>query len=249
MIADPLFYLAAIPAVILVGLSKGGFSGVGSLALPVMALAISPVEGAAILLPLMLFQDAVGAWAFRRDWDGGILAVMLPGAAAGTLLGYLLVRHVSVDAVLFALGFISLLFALHRLWVERHGAIVAPSTSPGWVGALFGLLSGFASQIALAGGPPFQMWVAPRRLPPAVLAGTTALFFAAINWMKVPAFAALGQFSGSGLLTSATLLPVALASTMAGVWLVRRIDPTRFYRLIYMLMAAVGLRLMWSALA
>lgn len=249
MIAGPAFYLAAIPAVILVGLSKGGFSGVGSLALPIIALAISPVEGAAILLPLMLFQDAVGAWAFRRDWDGWILAMMLPGAAIGTLLGYLLMRHVSVDAVLFALGLISLLFAVHRLWVERHGAILAPSTSPGWVGALFGMLSGFTSQIALAGGPPFQMWVTPRRLPPAVLAGTTALFFAIINWMKVPAFLALGQFSWRSLTTSATLLPVALASTLAGVWLVRRIDPARFYRLIYLLMAVVGIRLMWSALA
>lgn len=249
MTADPYFYLAAIPAVVLVGLSKGGFSGVGSLALPILALAISPVEGAAILLPLMLFQDAVGAWAFRREWDRWILAMMLPGAAAGTLLGYLLMRHVSVDAVLFALGFIAFMFAAHRLWIERHGAILAPSTSPGWVGTCFGALSGFASQIALAGGPPFQMWVARRRLAPAVLAGTTSLFFAAINWMKVPAYLALGQFTRDHLLASATLLPVALLSTLAGVWLVRRIDPARFYRLIYLLMALVGLRLMWSGLA
>lgn len=197
----------------------------------------------------MLVQDAVGVWAFRRDWDGWVLKMMLPGAALGTWLGYMLARHVSIDAVLFVLGLISLLFALHRLWVERHGAILAPSNSPGWVGTLFGSLSGFASQIALAGGPPFQMWVAPRRLDPAVLAGTSALFFAVINWMKVPAFAALGQFTWPDLLTSAALLPVALVSTLAGVWLVRRIDPARFYRLIYLLMGLVGIRLMWMALA
>ena len=44
MITAPLFYLAAIPAVILVGLAKGGLSGLGLLALPLMALAVSPVR-------------------------------------------------------------------------------------------------------------------------------------------------------------------------------------------------------------
>ena len=34
MITDPVFYLAAVPAVILYGLSKGGFSGVAILSTP-----------------------------------------------------------------------------------------------------------------------------------------------------------------------------------------------------------------------
>lgn len=103
MISDPLFYLAAIPAVVLIGLGKGGFVGVASLALPLLALAISPVQGAAILLPLMIVQDAVGVAAFRNAWDRTIVAVMLPGAAVGTLLGYLLARHVSIAAVMLVL--------------------------------------------------------------------------------------------------------------------------------------------------
>lgn len=248
MLTDPFFYLVAIPAVILLGLGKGGWVGVGSVALPLLALAVPPVQGAAILLPLMLVQDAVGVWAFRKSWDGYILAVMLPGAAIGTLLGYLLARHVSIDAVLLALGLISILFAAHRMWVERHGAIAASANSPGWVGTLFGVASGFVSQIALAGGPPFQMWVLPRGLAPATLTGTTAIFFALINWMKVPAFTALDQFTHENLILSAVLLPVAILSTLAGVALVRRIDPRRFYRLIYLLMGLVGVRLVWMAL-
>lgn len=147
------------------------------------------------------------------------------------------------------LGVISILFAAQRLWVDQRGAISAPRTSPGWVGTLFGVASGFTSQIALAGGPPFQMWVMPRRLPPARLAGTTAIFFALINWMKNPAFAALGQFTSKNLLTSAALLPVAVISTIGGVWLVRRIDATRYYVAVYLLMGLVGIRLVWVALA
>lgn len=246
--ADPLFIACALAAVVLSGLAKGGFAGVGALAMPVMALAIDPVRGAAILLPILILQDAVGVWAYRRNWDGRILAVMLPGAAVGILLGWFFAAQVSEVAVLGLLGVISVLFGLQRLWVERGGAITLPSNSPAWVGFLFGIASGFTSQIAHAGSPPFQMWVLPKRLTRDMLVGTTAFAFAAMNWMKVPAYAALGQFSRDNLMATAMLAPVAILSTFAGVALVRRVDPARFYTLIYILMILLGLKLMADAL-
>lgn len=246
--ADPLFIACALAAVVLSGLAKGGFAGVGALAMPVMALAIDPVRGAAILLPILILQDAVGVWAYRRNWDGRILAVMLPGAAVGILLGWFFAAQVSEVAVLGVLGVISVLFGLQRLWVERGGAITLPSNSPAWVGFLFGIASGFTSQIAHAGSPPFQMWVLPKRLTRDMLVGTTAFAFAAMNWMKVPAYAALGQFSRDNLMATAMLAPVAILSTFAGVALVRRVDPARFYTLIYILMILLGLKLMADAL-
>lgn len=246
--ADPLFIACALAAVVLSGLAKGGFAGIGALAMPVMALAIDPVRGAAILLPILILQDAVGVWAYRRNWDGRILAVMLPGAAVGILLGWFFAAQVSEVAVLGVLGAISVLFGLQRLWVERGGAITLPSNSPAWVGILFGIASGFTSQIAHAGSPPFQMWVLPKRLTRDMLVGTTAFAFAAMNWMKVPAYAALGQFSRDNLMATAMLAPVAILSTFAGVTLVRRVDPARFYTLIYILMILLGLKLMADAL-
>ncbi|MBW8911907.1 MAG: sulfite exporter TauE/SafE family protein, partial [Sphingomonas sp.] len=114
---------------------------------------------------------------------------------------------------------------------------------------LFGIASGFTSQIAHAGQPPFQVWVVPRRLPRDVLVGTTAIFFAAVNWIKVPAYIALGQFTHANLLTAAALLPVAIVSTFAGVWLVRRVSAERFYVAIYLLMVLVGAKLLWDAFA
>jgi uncharacterized membrane protein YfcA len=246
--ADPLFIACALAAVILSGLAKGGFAGIGALAMPVMALAIDPVRGAAILLPILIMQDAVGVWAYRRNWDERILAVMLPGAAVGILLGWFFAAQVSEVAVLGVLGAISVLFGLQRLWVERGGAITLPSNSPTWVGFLFGIASGFTSQVAHAGSPPFQMWVLPKRLTRDMLVGTTAFAFAAMNWMKVPAYAALGQFSRDNLMATAMLAPVAILSTFAGVALVRRVDPARFYTLIYILMILLGLKLIADAL-
>jgi uncharacterized membrane protein YfcA len=91
------------------------------------------------------------------------------------------------------------------------------------------------------------MWVLPRGLSPQSLVGTTAIFFAIINWLKVPAYAALGQFTRENLLTVAVLLPVAIAATFAGVWLVKRVRAERFYVAIYALMIPVGLQLIWKA--
>ena len=44
MIIDPLFYAMAIPSVILIGLSKGGLTGLGVLAVPLMAIVASPMQ-------------------------------------------------------------------------------------------------------------------------------------------------------------------------------------------------------------
>jgi len=245
--SDYFFYACAIVAVILSGLAKGGFSGAGALAVPIMALGIDPVRAAAIMLPILILQDAVSICSFRHSWDGHILKVMLPGMALGVGLGYLLAAHVSETAVLGALGFISVLFGMQRLWVERGGKVVLPSTSPNWMGTLLGVVSGFTSQIAHAGAPPFQMWVLPKRLPRDVLVGTTAIAFAMMNWIKVPAYAALGQFTRANLMATAMLAPVAIGATYAGVLLVRKVDPARFYRLIYVLMVLLGIKLMVDA--
>ncbi|MCE7797301.1 sulfite exporter TauE/SafE family protein [Sphingobium sufflavum] len=246
---DPvLYYLCAIVAVILSGLAKGGFSGIGALSMPIMAMGIDPLHAAAILLPILIAQDAVGVWAFRHSWDRTVMVVMMPGMILGVALGYLYSTAVSESAILGTLGAISILFGLHRLWAERDGAVVLPSNSPKWIGTLLGTVSGFASQIAHAGAPPFQMWVLPRRLPRDTLVGTSAIAFAVMNWIKVPTYYALGQFTPASLKASLVLMPVAFLSTLAGVKLVRRVDGANFYRLIYALMVLLGGKLLVSAL-
>lgn len=247
MLTDPLFYALAVPAVILMGLAKGGFAGVGAIAMPLLALAISPVKAAAILLPILILQDVVGVWAFRRSWDRGVLVLMIPSAAVGILLGYLLAAQVSATVVLGVLGAISVVFALHRLWLMRGGGVSAPKDAPWMLGAGLGVAAGFTSHIAHAGQPPFQIWVLPKNLAPPVLVGTTAIFFAAVNWIKVPAYLALGQFTAENLTTAAVLAPLAIVSTLAGVWLVRRVSPERFYLAIYVLMVLVGGQLLYEA--
>jgi len=248
LLSDPTTLVLAVIAVVILGLAKGGFSGLGALATPLLALSVPPVTAAAVLLPVLLVQDVVSVWSYRKTWDGWIIAWMLPGAVAGIALAAGLAAAVPEEQLLVVLGIITLAFGLYRLWIERGGRIVAASNSPGWVGTLFGVATGFTSQIAHAGGPPFQMWVTPRRLPHEVFVGTSSLTFAAVNWMKVPSYVLLGSFDRQVLEAAALLVPLAIIATLAGVWLVRRMDTARFYTLIYLLMVALGLRLILQGL-
>ena len=246
MIQDPIFYLLAAPAVILLGFSKGGLAGVGSLALPLMVLVIDPVQAAAILLPILIAQDIVGVWSFRRNLDWYVLGWTLPGATVGILIGYLFAASVS------AAGVMALWVHLRRLRrlslvAGRHAMPTAGASSRGWVGSLAGVASGFTSQIAHAGAPPFQLWVLPRRLPRDVLVGTWAVYFAAAQLDQSACVCSARPVQRTNMLTAAALLPVAIVSTFAGVWLVRRIDGERFYRIIYWLMIFVGVILIGEA--
>lgn len=242
MIFDPVFYAAALPAVLLLGLSKGGFHGIGMLSLPLVSLAVPPLQAAAILLPILIVQDAVTVLAYRRSWSRRILRIMLPGAAFGIGAGYLLAAVVPEAAIGLALGLICIGFAGQRLWVERQGP--PPPRLGGVAGGLVaGAASGFTSMIAQAGGPPFQVWVMPQRLPRDILVGTSSIFFALLNWGKVIPFVALGQLDTRSLATSVVLMPFAILSSLAGVALVRRLPAERLYRLLYGLLILVGAKL------
>lgn len=245
---DPIFWLLGIPAVILMGLGKGGFIGVGTLAIPLMALVVPPVQSAAILLPLLIVQDAVSVWAFRKSWDRRILWVMLPGAVLGVGLGYLFAASLREDWILLSVGLISILFGAQQLWIARGGRVAPSHRLPDWAGVLCGVAAGVTSQIAHAGGPPYQIYVFPQRLARDVLVGTTAIFFALVNWIKVPAYAGLGQFTPVNLIASAALMPIAIVATFVGVRLVRRVQPDRFYTIVNALTVLVGVKLLWDAL-
>jgi uncharacterized protein len=245
MLNDPLFYLAAVPAVILLGLAKGGFSGIGVLAVPLMTLAVSPVQAASITLPILIVQDAVSVWVFRKAWDKKSLAILTPSALVGIVLAYLLAAHVSAAAVELAVGLISLVFGARQLRITLRGT-ARPHQSSNVMGAVWGATSGFTSQIAHAGGVPFQIYMLPKRLDRDVLIGTSAIFFATINWLKVPAYAALGQFTRGNMTTSVALFPLAVVSTVLGAKLIRRVDPERFYVLIYVLLLLTGMKLSWD---
>jgi uncharacterized membrane protein YfcA len=245
MLTDPLFWIVATLAVTVVGVSKGGFAGLGVLGTPLLALVMSPVQAAAILLPILVLQDWVSLVSYRRSIDPRVFLVPLLGAIVGTAVGYGLASRVNEGHVRLIVGIVALAFAAN--WWIGLVQKRAEGPKPGTVSGLFwGSVAGFTSFVSHAGGPPYQIYSLPQRLDRHLLAGTTAWFFAIVNLMKVVPYFLLGQFSHENLLLSAALAPVAVATTLLGVWLVRRVDTERFYRIVYGLLVLVGLNLVWE---
>jgi uncharacterized membrane protein YfcA len=240
VISDPLFYVAAVVGVIFLGLAKGGFSGVGIVATPLIALTVPPVQAAAIVLPILLVQDVITVWVYRRDWDAWNLKVLLPGAVIGIGAGWALAAYVSESYVRLALGLIACAFVLNVWFGAEQKVATRPSAASG---VFWGALSGFTSMISHAGAPPFQMHVLPQRLDRVTFAATAAMFFAAVNAIKVAPYFLLGQFSAENLTTSAALFPFAILTNFFGIWLVRVIPTEWFYRATYFLVFLISLEL------
>jgi hypothetical protein len=245
LITDPFFYAVSIPAVLLLGISKSGFgAGFGSLAVPMMALAVTVPQAAAILMPVLLVMDLLGMAAFRKDFDQKLLKFLLPFGLLGIGVGTLLFKLLDPKVVAGIVGGFTLLFLAQRLLFPPKPGAAPP---PRWVGAILTATSGFTSFIAHAGGPPINAYVIPLKMKPMLFTGTMAFFFFFINLAKWIPYAWLGLLDTRNFATSLVLLPLAPVGVWVGVRIAKNINPVLFYRFIYVGMALTGIKLLWDA--
>ena len=249
LITDPWFYAAAVPAVLLFGISKGGFGGgLGVAAVPLMALVISPVQAAAILLPILCVMDLVALWRFRGKWVWPELRLLLPASLIGILVGTLLFEYMSVAVIRLVVGIVAIAFTL-QFWVYRkRGAGQRPTDFPRSYGLLGGSVAGFTSFIAHAGGPPVSMYLLRRPLDRTDFAATAILFFAVVNYVKLLPYSWLGQFDTENLYTSAALIVLAPIGVEIGAWLHRRVTDRFFFALVYLMLFVVGTKLVYDGI-
>jgi len=247
LITDPYFYAVAVPSVILLGISKSGFgAGLGSLAVPIMALAVTVPEAAAILMPLLFVMDVLGMAAFRKDFDMGLLRHILPFGVLGIVIGAVLFKLLQAHTVAAIVGGFTLLFLAQRLAFMPKQGSAAP---PRWLGALLATTSGFTSFTAHAGGPPINAYVIGLRLSPAKFTATMAFFFFVVNLCTWIPYAWLGLLDLRNMTTSLVLLPLAPLGVWIGIRMACRISEGLFYRFLYAGMLLTGIKLLWDGLA
>ncbi len=244
---DLAFFLLAGLAALLVGLSKGGLSMAGSLGTPLLALVISPVKAAALLLPIFVVSDWFGLYAYRHEFDRRNLMILIPAAITGIGIGWLSSAVVSDRMVGLLIGVIGIAFCLNAWRLRHHALPPRPADIPR--GLFWGAIAGFTSFVSHSGGPPYQVYVLPQKLSKTVFAGTTTITFAAINLVKVLPYWQLGQLDLTNLKMSMLLMPIAVAGTFAGVWLVRIIPERAFFVLIHAALFALSIKLVVSALS
>jgi len=250
MISDPLFYLAAVPAVLISGVSKGGFgAGLGVVAVPMMALVLPPVQVAAIMLPILCLMDLVGVWAYWKKWEGKVLLRLALAAVVGIAVGALTFHLLAPWTIRLLIGVIALGFTASYL-AKRLRPDGAPQRRPGpAAGWLWGAVSGFTSFTAHAGGPPVNVYLLPLGLPKTRYQATTVAFFLLVNYVKLIPYTGLGLFTAENLATSAVLLPIAVAGIFAGIWLHNRVPTGLFYTACYVFLALTGVKLVYDGLS
>jgi uncharacterized membrane protein YfcA len=245
MIVDPLFYLMAVPAVLLAGISKGGFGGgLGILAVPLMSLAVAPPQAAAVMLPILCVMDLMGVWAYRGKWDRANMVILVPAAVLGIALGALTYRYMDATLVRYLIGFLAVGFTLDYWLRPADASARGPSLSRG---GFWGAVSGFTSFVAHAGGPPLGVYLLPQRLHRTRFVGTAAVFFIVVNYVKLVPYAWLGQLNLGNLSTSLVLAPLAPLGMGLGLWLHSRVSEVWFYRVCYTLLFGAGIKLLLDA--
>ena len=251
LIQDPLFYLLAVPVVLWVGISKGGFGGgAGMVAVPLLALSVPLPQAAAVLLPILCTMDLFALAAYRGQYSAVNIRRLLPAALVGIAAGALAFGTLDERWLRVIVGVIAVVFVLQWLvGVARHRGRTPEAKRPGALsGSLWGFLTGFTSTMAHAGGPPTSVYLLPQRLPPTIFVGTTVILFTAVNYTKLIPYAWLGQLRTENLLTSLVLLPLAPLGIRLGRWLHDRVDDVLFYRITYVLLLVTGVKLIAEGL-
>ncbi len=247
MIEDPWFYAVAVPAVLIAGISKGGFGGgVGLVAVPLMALVISPVQAAGIMLPILCLMDLFGVWAYRRRWDGRNLRILLPAALLGIGIGTATFRYLDGDVIRLMLGLLALAFVARHL-MRRTAESAASGRPPDPLrGGFWGVVAGFTTFVAHAGGPPISIYLLPQRLDRTVFVATATVFYITVNYVKLVPYGWLGQLNATNLATAAALAPLVPLGMGLGLLLHRRVSEGLFYQVCYTLLAMTGVKLLYD---
>lgn len=245
MSGDVVFYVLACIAAFLVGASKGGLPMVGVLGVPVLALVISPVAAAALLLPVYIVSDMVGLWAYRRAFDRRNLIILLPAMIFGVGVGWATARITQEWMVTLLVGVIGLAFCINAV-MQHPDAPPKPADVPR--GLFWGSIAGFTSFVSHTGGPPYQMYVLPQKLEKMVFAGTSTIAFAIINALKLLPYWALGQFNPGNLKIAAMLSPLSIAGALLGYKLTAIIPEKIFFKMVEIALAVVSVKLIFDAL-
>jgi uncharacterized protein len=226
------FYLMTALVGLLIGISKGGLGGLmGALATPLMALVMPPQQVVGLLLPLLMFADVFAVASYWKRWHFRLVLLMLPGAVIGVTLGTYFIKNAPTELLRNVLAVIVLIFAAYKL-LENRLALLKNYQPHNWHGWLAGTLAGFSSTLAHAGGPPVAIYLMIQKLEPVAFNATTVLFFAILNWVKVPYYAYAGLFDFDRLFKVIWLLPVIPLGVWIGRWAVGKINRLWFERII-----------------
>jgi uncharacterized membrane protein YfcA len=225
MLTDPLFYLVGLSAVFV----------------------MSPIEAAIVVAPLVTFMDVFALNSFGpKTWSKPDLAWLVPGLLVGIALGYLFFSKVDPRFVTLGIALVTIAFTADYFLRGRHQAEGGNPVSPP-LALLAGLVSGFTTFVAHAGGPPSQMYLLYRGLNKTLFAGTNLALFTLGNFVKLVPYGLLAWATPRTMLAAAVLAPVVPLGVWFGKWLHNRLEQRRLFFWCYILLLVAAAKMLFDA--
>ncbi|WP_369180003.1 sulfite exporter TauE/SafE family protein [Streptomyces mutabilis] len=242
-------------AAFLVGFSKTAVSGANTVSLAIFAAVLPARASTGILLPVLIAGDILAVLTYRRHAHWPTLWRLFPAVGAGVVVGTLFLVWADDAIVRSSIGVILLLMAGVTVWRRRQadadvrsdadGRAEASASRAGRVKARsYGVLGGFTTMVANAGGPVMSMYLLSAGFRKLGFLGTSAFFFLIVNVSKLPFSAGLGLIDGRSLLLDAALLVFVVPGAFIGTWAVSRINQRLFERLVIAATVVGGLQLL-----
>ncbi|MFJ9372969.1 sulfite exporter TauE/SafE family protein [Streptomyces sp. NPDC101455] len=250
-------FAALAAAALLVGFSKTAVSGANTVSLAIFAAVLPARASTGVLLPILIVGDVLAVLTYRRHAHWPTLWRLFPAVAAGVVIGTLFLVWADDAVVRTSIGAILLFMAGVTLWRRRKaeaaagdsaGAADEPdsvTTGSGRAKARsYGVLGGFTTMVANAGGPVMSMYLLSAGFRKLGFLGTSAFFFLIVNVTKVPFSVGLGLIDGHSLLLDAALAAFVVPGAFIGKWAVNRINQRLFEQLVIAATIIGGLQLL-----
>jgi len=222
---------------LLIGLSKGGLGGPlpVSLVIPSLALVMDAKEAVPLVLPFLILADFIALRVYWNQWNMHYIKLMLPLGIVGVIMGALLLTSVPDVVLKIVIGVVTIIVLIYKLLGDRLESVKYKSQN--WHGYLAGWTSAFSSTLAGSGGPPFTIYMLLQRIEPVSFIATTTLYFAIINFLKVPIFWQQGLIDFEMLMTVLWALPIIPLAVWLGRKSLNYVSPLVFERIMMVLLA------------
>jgi uncharacterized protein len=246
------FHIIVALAFLFIGLSKGGLGGPVPVAMltPLLSLVIPSSQAVGIVLVPLLVGDVIAVSLYWRKWDSARLRLILPWSVVGIVMGSILLivlANSGQNLVLRRLlGVFTLLVIIYKVSSSRLNTLKYEPRE--WHGRLAGYLAGFGSALANLGAPPYTAYMLLQKIDsPVIFLGTTSLFFAIVNLLKLPLALTNSKILDLHLLAS---IMWALPIIPVGAWLGRKalrvINPQVFEQMMLALLFVLSLVMLLS---
>ena len=253
-ILAPADWMLPIACALMVGMSKAGLPGLGTIAVPLMAMVFPPTVSTGILLPILITGDIFGVTYYHRHTDWKLLWRLIPAALVGVVIGFFMLKQLmrgnidrANEIIRIGIGSLILLLVALNLLREKLRLSEISELPPKWsmsIAITFGLLAGITTQIANAAGPITLIYLLAMKLPKESFIGTGTWYSCIINLCKVPFMIKLGSISTDSLIFNLKLVPFVLVGTVLAIVISSKMSRKNFEKWAILLTIIAALKLL-----